>query len=249
MRSEGVRVVRSRTAAALTDHDLEKILDAVPVTAAHPRTVHRLPGGLTNVNLKVTGPAGSMVTRVSTVDSALLAIDVDMFAVQAEYPRVVREHGFRLPEGHLDYLPRFAQVREALAAHPEPTVPCHDDLLAENFIGDGRRLRLIDDEYAGNNDPCFELGNIWSESSLAVGQLEELVTHSCGRSRPRAVARCPLFGLASKYGWTLWTVIRSAAGTLDFDFWSWGTVKYERARAEFDGPDFDRLLGQARAPD
>ena len=54
-----------------------------------------------------------------------------------------------------------------------------------NFIDDGDRLWLIDYEYAGNNDPCFELGNIWSESDLALDQLEPLVD---GLLRPAACA-------------------------------------------------------------
>ena len=35
---------------------------------------------------------------------------------------------------------------------------------------------MIDYEYSGNNDPCFELGNIWSECGLSTDQLDELVT-------------------------------------------------------------------------
>ena len=42
----------------------------------------------------------------------------------------------------------------------------------------------------------------------------------------------------SKYGWTLWASIQDAAAPIDFDFWSWGMEKYERAVAEFTGPDF-----------
>ena len=49
-----------------------------------------------------------------------------------------------------------------------PTVPCNNDLLAANFIDDGDRIWIIDFEYAGNNDPCFELGNIWSESTCST---------------------------------------------------------------------------------
>ena len=54
-------------------------------------------------------------------------------------------------------------------------MPCNNDLLAGNFIDDGGKIWLIDYEYSGNNDPCFELGNIWSEANLSLEQLEELV--------------------------------------------------------------------------
>ena len=48
-------------------------------------------------------------------------------------------------------------------SRPGPTVPCNNDLLAANFIDDGEKIWLIDYEYAGNNDACFELGNTVQE--------------------------------------------------------------------------------------
>jgi hypothetical protein len=53
----------------------------------------------------------------------------------------------------------------------------------------------------------------------------------------------------SKYGWTLWASIQDATSHLDFDFWTWGMEKYERAVAEFDGPEFEPLLVAAAGPD
>jgi hypothetical protein len=53
----------------------------------------------------------------------------------------------------------------------------------------------------------------------------------------------------SKYGWMLWASIQDANSDLDFDFWEWGMEKYRRAVDEFDGPEFDRLLAEAAAPD
>jgi len=175
--------------------------------------------------------------------------DFDMFAVQRGYLDVVTERGFRLPPRYLDLMPAFADVARALAVRPLPTVPCHNDLLAENLVDDGERLWLVDYEYAGNNEACFELGNVWSESTLPVDALAPLVEAYFGTASPALVARARLFGLASKYGWTLWAAIQDGASSLDFDFWTWGMEKYERAVEEFDGPDFARLLEEAAAPD
>lgn len=175
--------------------------------------------------------------------------DFDMFDIQRRYLDVVRERGFRLPERYLDFLPVVETLRAALAVHPEPTVPCNNDLLAANLIDDGDRIWLIDYEYSGNNDPCFELGNIWSESDLSTEHLEELVAAYFGRPSARRVARCRLLGLMSKYGWTLWAAIQDGASALDYDFWSWGTEKYDRAVAEFDGPDLPRLIEEVQRAD
>ena len=63
------------------------------------------------------------------------------------------------------------------------------------------------------------------------------------------VARARLWGLMSKYGWTLWGSNQSSVSKIDFDFWEWAMEKYDRAVAEFDGPDFERLLEQATRDD
>jgi thiamine kinase-like enzyme len=175
--------------------------------------------------------------------------DFNMFRIQQRYLRLVQERGFRLPARYLEFEPQVRRIEAAMAARDEGTVPCNNDLLAENFIDVGDGFRLIDYEYSGNNDACFELGNVWSESNLSLDQLEELVTHYYARPLVNKVTRARLWGLMSKYGWTLWASIQDGVSDIDFDFWSWGMEKYERAVAEFDGLDFERLLEDVRRED
>jgi thiamine kinase-like enzyme len=175
--------------------------------------------------------------------------DFDMFEIQRGYIHVVQERGFRLPDRYLEFEPQVHALEEAMRVRAERTVPCNNDLLAENFIDVGGELRLIDYEYSGNNDPCFELGNVWSESNLSLEQLEELVTHYFGQPLRNKVARCRLWGLMSKYGWTLWGSIQVGISDLDFDFWGWAMEKYDRAVAEFDGPEFEQLLADVQRAD
>ncbi|MGH8892216.1 MAG: choline/ethanolamine kinase family protein [Actinomycetes bacterium] len=175
--------------------------------------------------------------------------DFDMFEVQRRYLSIVLDRGFRLPDRYLDLMPEVDRIADALRLRRESTMPCNNDLLAANFVDDGERLWVIDYEYAGNNDPCFELGNIWSEADLSLEHLELLVARYYRTHLRHKVARARLLGLMSKYGWTLWASIQDAVSPIDFDFWSWGMEKYERALAEFDGPDFASLLDEARRPD
>ena len=85
--------------------------------------------------------------------------DFNMFRLVEYYLRIVDEQAMRIPAGFTDYMPAVHQVERAVAVNALPTVPCHNDLLAENYIDDGRQLWIIDFEYSGNNDPCFELGD------------------------------------------------------------------------------------------
>jgi thiamine kinase-like enzyme len=175
--------------------------------------------------------------------------DFDMFEIQRGYVEVCRERGFRFPERYHEFAPRVRSLERAMAVRREPTVPCNNDLLAENFIEVGGAMRLIDYEYSGNNEPSFELGNIWSESNLSLAQLEELVAHYYGRPLRNKVARARLWGLMSKYGWTLWGSIQDGISEIDFDFWGWAMEKYDRAVAEFDGPEFEQLLADVQRGD
>jgi len=175
--------------------------------------------------------------------------DFDMFEIQAGYLRHVLDRGFRLPADYLEFTGAVARIRGALAVRAEPTVACNNDLLAGNFIDDGSDIHLIDYEYSGNNDPCFELGNIASECHLDGAQLEQLVTAYYGRRLVNRIARARLQGLMSQYGWTLWASIQDATSEIEFAFWPWGLEKYERAVATFRGPGLDRLIEDVQRVD
>ena len=83
---------------------------------------------------------------------------------------------------------------------------------------------------------------MWSESTLPDDLLEPLVAAYWGRASASHVARARLWALMSQYGWTLWASIQASISPIDFDFWSWGMEKYDRAMAAFDGPAFDGWL-------
>src|SRR4030081_2850261 len=142
----------------------------------------------------------------------------DMFERQPRYLKTVRDNGFKIPFDYLDHADTFAQIEKALTATDQTTVPCNNDLLAGNFIEDGERVWIIDYEYAGNNDPCFELGNIGSECGLCPEALAALVTEYYGRPLRNKIARATLLGLVARYGWTLWGSIQAATSPLRFDF-------------------------------
>ena len=175
--------------------------------------------------------------------------DFDMFVIQGRYAAVTAELGFRVPAGYDALMPQVESARRALAVRAGPTVPCNNDLLAANFIDDGVRLWLIDYEYSGNNDPCFELGNIWGESGLSGEALAGLVTGYYGRPLRNKIARAQLLGIIGKYGWALWGAIQAATSPIEFDFWSWAMARYEGAAAGLTSRDFGRLLDDVQRDD
>jgi thiamine kinase-like enzyme len=198
---------------------------------------------LTEADVGNPGQLERIATACRTLHSSVdFAAPFNMFGIQRRYLDLVRERGFRLPDRYEEFGVQVDRMKSAMSRAPEPLVPCHNDLLAANFIDDGQRVWLIDYEYSGNNEASFELGNIWSESTLEDELLEALLVAYWGEVTPALIARARLWALMSKYGWTLWASIQQAVSPIDFDYWSWGMEKYERAVAEFDGPDFDRWL-------
>jgi thiamine kinase-like enzyme len=208
--------------------------------------------GRTLANADVADPA--RLVRIAGACRMLHAAerfdgDFDMFEIQRGYRAVAADRGMRIPAGYDDLMGHFDAAASALAVRYEGTVPCNNDLLAANFIDDGENIWLIDYEYAGNNDPCFELGNIWGECHLPDAALDRLVSEYYGRPLRNKVARAKLLGLAGKYGWTLWGAIQAAVSPIDFDFWSWAMERFDGAVAGFTAPEFGRLLDEVQRDD
>jgi len=196
----------------------------------------------------------AVIARVATACRTLHAgprfvNTFDMFERQPAYLATIQRGGYRLPDGYLELGERLTDIRRALAVLDEGTVPCNNDLLAENFVDDGQKIWIIDYEYSGNNDPCFELGNIWAECRLSLDQLADLVTAYYGRERPSKFARAQLFGLVGQYGWTLWGAIQNAVSPIDFDFWAWTMEHFDTAAAGLRSPELDQLLDAVQTPD
>jgi len=170
--------------------------------------------------------------------------DFDMFARQAGYLAIVRERGFALPPTYDDHAEAWDDVRRALAVDPRPTVPCNNDLLAANFIDSGEVVWLIDYEYSGNNDACFELGNTSTECDFTREQTEAYTEAYFGAPTTADLARVRLQALCSEYGWSLWGFIQAATSPMDFDFHGWGMERFDKAEATFRGPAFRTLLDE-----
>lgn len=178
-------------------------------------------------------------------DGPRFASDFDMFRRQPAYLQTCVERGFRIPDDYVAHAQNLLRIQGALAASPQPTVPCNNDLLAGNIVDDGDRIWLIDYDYAGNNDAFFEIGNSWTECELDDDHLAELVTAYVGHEAPELVARARLQATVSRYGWSLWGFIQAGSSDDDFDYYGWGRERFDLAVSDFRSPHFSTLLDQA----
>jgi thiamine kinase-like enzyme len=170
----------------------------------------------------------------------------DMFRLIEGYLRIVEEHEVRIPSNYRERLPLLAEIERAARVGALPPVSCHNDLLCENFIDDGRCLRIVDYELSGNNDACFDLGNTAQEAGLDDELRAILCEAYFGRPDRQQLARMNLFALMSDVGWTLWGAIQAKISTLDFDFTDYYTTRWNRALVVMDSDRLEDWLKEAR---
>ena len=226
---------------------------AAASTGIGPAVLEHVPQADVMVLEFISGPTmsaktlqtASMVRRMAESFKRLHAAprflkDFDMFRLIEDYLRIVDEHKVPIPTDYRAWLPRLGEIERAVRVGLLPSVPCHNDLLCENFIDDGQWLRVVDYELSGNNDACFDLGNTAQEASLDDELRAVLCEAYFGRLDSRQLARMNLFALMSDVGWTLWGAIQARISTLEFDFTDYYTVRWNRALAVLES---DRLEG------
>jgi thiamine kinase-like enzyme len=172
--------------------------------------------------------------------------DFNMFRLIEYYLGIVDEHSVTIPEGYRDWLPTVAEIERAVAVGSLPSVPCHNDLLCENFIDDGDTLRIVDYELSGNNDPCFDLGNTAQEADFDEDLRAALCEAYFGRADSQQLARMNLFALMSDVGWTLWGAIQAKISTIDYDFTGYYKARWARAIAVLESERFQGWMKAAR---
>lgn len=121
----------------------------------------------------------------------------------------------------IDSLPRFVDINEKLekAVGDIKLVFGHNDLLAANFIDDGKRLWLLDWDYAGYNAALFDLANLSSNNELSSEQEDWILeTYYQQPVADRLRRRFAAMKCVSLLRETLWSIVQEMHSTLDFDY-------------------------------
>ncbi len=194
---------------------------------------------MSNATLAATGMPERIASSLRRLHAGPRFLrDFDMFRLTDHYLAVVDERAIEVPVGYRDHLTALPEIERALQAHPVATVPCHNDLLAENYLDDGHLLRIVDYEYSGNNDPAFELGNTCQELGWDDERIEAICAAYYGEATEARLARLKLQMIMSDVGWTLWAAIQARISEIDYDFAGWATERAARAAEKLDSAAF-----------
>ncbi|HET8953879.1 MAG TPA: phosphotransferase [Solirubrobacteraceae bacterium] len=180
-------------------------------------------------------------------DGPALPAVFDVFAVVEAYREIALARAASPPAGLDRLADGAAAIRAALRGPEHAPVPCHNDLLASNVLDDGRRLWIVDWEYAGMGDRYFDLGNLAVNNDF--GEDDELALLQAYRpdgGSARRVAALRLMRVMSDYREGMWGVVQSAVSELEFDFEGYAREHLERAAAALEDPRLAGWLEDAR---
>lgn len=137
---------------------------------------------------------------------------------------VLRDYAARLREEESPHVPKLvelmarAEVLEAAVGQID-LVFGHNDMLAANMIDDGRRIWMIDWEYAGFNSPLFDLANLASNNEFTPAQEKNLLTLYFERAVTDDLwRRYMAMKAASLLREAMWSMISELHSKVSFDY-------------------------------
>ncbi len=121
--------------------------------------------------------------------------------------------------------------------------PCHNDLLAENFIlvKEGYEhlypepMYIIDWEYAGMAPPYYDIADMFQEILVDRETEKAFVNLYCdGQDFDKNLYLIDMFKPFPDIYWFLWSLIQQNISTIEFDYYNYGKAKYLNAQKNLD---------------
>jgi thiamine kinase-like enzyme len=116
--------------------------------------------------------------------------------------------------------------------------PCHNDLLADNFIlinEDAKDryespMYIIDWEYAGMAPNYYDIADMFQEILVPREAEKQIVEEYCaGHKFEDVLYYIDLFKPFPDIYWFLWSLIQLNISKIEFDYYNYGKIKYENA--------------------
>jgi thiamine kinase-like enzyme len=170
-----------------------------------------------------------------------------IFDMIEEHVEQGKELGSHFPQDMPWLMHRYNQAKSAFLASGLDLVPCFNDPMPGNFLisaepGAQRPMKLIDYEFASNNERSYELGVLFAEMFFDEKLAEALIEQYLGEVRPQMIARVTLNRALADMKWASWAVVNRKLNTWDFDYQKYGVWKYMRARDVMYDPRWDSWL-------
>ncbi len=176
----------------------------------------------------------------------LLPVEFSSFRIVETYAARMAGRGAEVPSSYEWALAAAHRVEAVLVGPEHDPVPCHNDLLAANFIRSPGGVRIVDWEYAGMNDRYFDLGNFAVNNELDEEQEAELLAaYFEAPASGRRLASLRLMRFMSDFREAMWGAVQGTISDLDFDFHDYCAKHFERMRESAAEGRLEALLEEA----
>jgi thiamine kinase-like enzyme len=176
-----------------------------------------------------------------------LSLTKTVFDMIEEHIEQGRELGAHFPPSMPWIEHRYHQAKAAFLASGLDLVPCFNDPMPGNFLignneAEPRPMKLIDYEFASNNERAYELGVLFAEMFYDEKVTLGLIEQYAGSVRPEMVARVMLNRALADVKWASWAIVNRKLNSWDFDYQKYGIWKYMRARQVMYDPRWESWL-------
>ena len=161
----------------------------------------------------------------------------NMLSQISYYKNILKEE--YLPKELFKYVNKIETLKQKLYLTKDNLVPCHNDLIAENIIKKDNQIYIVDFDYSGNNDPCFELGNLSVEMEYDDEQINKLVKSYYGEINENIISKVYLQGVVSDIGWSLWSYVQAKISNNNFDYSMHGLNRLERVINKMESKEYE----------
>lgn len=168
-----------------------------------------------------------------------------MFDMVDEHYDQVKNDGIELPDFAAEVLANYERAKQRYQAAGLQLVAAHNDPMPGNFLlGEGRPVKLLDFEYAANNDVAYELGVLFAEMFVSEDDTRALVERYLGHFDEKFFARVMVCRMIADTKWGLWGLINNAVRNEEFDYYKYGAWKLYRTFLISRSPEFENWLEQ-----
>lgn len=161
-----------------------------------------------------------------------LPVTKTIFDLVDEHLAQAREHNVSLPGFATTMLREYEDARKTFEASGLDIVPCHNDPMPGNFlIKDAQPMKLVDFEFASNNERSYDLAVTFTEYFYDEPTILRCVEEVYGAATTDVVSRCFVASALADLKWGLWGCVNHELNTnWDFDYYKYGVWKLARAR-------------------
>lgn len=153
-----------------------------------------------------------------------------VFDMIAEHEQGISALG-ELPEWVKKIVSDWEGPQRAFLASGVDLVFGQNDMNPPNFmINDHGDLKLIDYDYASNNERAYEVGGFTHCFGFDQKQIQSLIEEYYGSYSAEFEARVRVAAAACLVKWGLWGIQNSLSRDVDFDFFKYGSMRLLQAR-------------------